>query len=79
MQQAQLLEFEKQKLPANQFSKWVAKRTNELDPRAFGVHLMTADARKKLKERLEKNPREKAQFEKSLQLAHDFGLISTPE
>jgi hypothetical protein len=54
MQQAQLLEFEKQKLPANQFSKWVAKRTNELDPRAFGVHLMTADARKKLKERLKK-------------------------
>lgn len=78
MKQAQLQEFESKNLPANSYSKWVAKRTNELDPRAFGVDMMTPEAKKKLKERLDKNPREKRQFEQSLELAHGLGFL-TPQ
>ncbi len=78
MQQAQYLEFEKQGLPASQFSKWVAKRTNDLDARAFGADFLDKDKRDKLIAQLKKNPAEYARFERSLEMAHTMGFITPP-
>lgn len=75
MQQAQQIEFEKTGLPAYRYSKWAAEKNNQLDPRAFGVNYMSPEAKTKLKEDLKKNPKEAAQFEKSIQIAHDAGYI----
>lgn len=75
MQHAQYLEFENSKLPASQFSKWMARRGTEIDPRAFGVDMMNDEAKAKLKEQLGKNKVERERFEASLKLAHDLGFI----
>lgn len=76
MQQAQLLEFERTGLPDEEYAKWVANRTNELDPRAFGIDMMGSEAKKKLLERLDKNKKERELFNKSAQIAIDLGFIS---
>ncbi len=78
MQQARLLEFEALNKPASQFSKWSAQRTNELDPRAFGVDVMSPEAKVKLRQQLDKNPKERDRFNKSLELAHRYEFI-TPQ
>lgn len=76
VRQAQYLEFEQSGQPASNFSKWVAQRQHEIDPRAFGVDMMNDDAKKKLLGELNKNKREKQLFEKSLELAHRLGFIT---
>lgn len=76
MQQAIYLDAEHQGIPASKISRWVAKRTNEIDPRAFGTNIMTPEAKKKLKEQLDKNPAEKSRFENSAQIAQQYGLLN---
>ena len=72
MQQATLLEFEKSGKRPDQFSQWVAKRNNELDPRAFGVDMMKPEAKARLRQQLDRNPVEAKRFEKSLQIAQEY-------
>lgn len=74
MQQAQYLEFEKTGLPDAQFSKWIAKRTNEIDPRAFGLDLMSKEAKEKLNAQLK--GQERKQFENSLRVAQELGFLT---
>jgi hypothetical protein len=76
MQQAQIQEFERLGLPASGYSKWVAKQNNEMDPRAFGVDLMSPEAKTKLGAQLRKNKTEAGRFEKSLEIAHGLGFIT---
>lgn len=76
MKQAAYMEFESKNLPDDQFSKHFAKRINEIDPRAFGVDMMTPEAKAKLKTQLSKNKIEAERFEKSLELAHNLGFIT---
>ncbi len=76
MQQAQVMEFEKSGMRADQYSQWLAKRTQELDPRAFGVDMMKEEAKKKLLTQLNKNPKERERFEKSLEIAHGLGFLT---
>lgn len=78
MQQANIQEFERLNLPASQYSKWVAKRTNDLDPRAFGVDMMSPEAKAVLSKSLKGNKRERELFERSLEIAHGLGFI-TPQ
>lgn len=78
MQQAQILAFEKTGLTPDKYSQWLAKQTNEFDPRAFGVDMMSDEAKSKLRKQLDKNPKDKAKFEKSLQIAHDLEFV-TPQ
>ena len=75
MQQAITLDFERKRLPASQYSRYVAQLTNSLDPRAFGVDLLKPDKKAKLAENLNKHPEDKVNFERSLQLAVELGLI----
>ena|ERR1700733_1690867 len=75
MQQAQHMEFEKQNLPASAYSKWIAQKNNQLDPRAFGINYMSPEAKKKLFEQLNRNPKEGELFDKSLGIAHDAGYV----
>lgn len=76
MQQAQILEFEQKGMPASQYSKWAAKRINEYDPRAFGVDLMSQEAKLKLRKQLDRNPKEKERFERSLKLAESMDFFN---
>lgn len=76
MQQANILEFERLNLPASQYSKWVAKRTQELDPRAFGVDMMSPEAKGVLSKTLRGNKRERENFERSLEIAHGLGFVT---
>ena len=76
MQQAAYLEFENSGLPDHQFSKWMAKRNNEIDPRAFGTDLMNDTAKKKLLDQLNKDPVEKKRFEASAALGVKLGFIT---
>ena len=76
MQQAAYLEFENKGLPDHQFSKWYARRVNEIDPRAFGTDLMNDKAKKKLLEQLNKDPVEKKRFEDSANLGVTLGFIT---
>lgn len=77
--QATLLEFEQSNLPASSYASWVAKKTNDIDPRAFGVDLMSDDAKQKLLQSLNKNKKEKEIFERSLELAHKHNFITPPQ
>jgi hypothetical protein len=76
MQQAAYLEFENKGLPDHQFSKWMARRVNEIDPRAFGTDMMSDDAKKKLLDKLNKDPVEKQRFEASAKLGVSLGFIT---
>lgn len=90
MQAAQTLLFTQQGLPENEYSKWIAKYQNVLDPRAFGFDMMTPEARDKLisgmadRDRngnwIAKKGKEKEfqRFETSLQFANDANLIEPP-
>lgn len=51
-------------------------RINQLDPRAFGVDLMSDKAKKVLLEQLNKNPREMELFNTSLELAQQYGYLT---
>ena len=87
MQQSRYLAFEDSGLPASQASQFFANgqiklddgktiSVGQLDPRAFGVDNMSDKAKKVLLEELNKNPREKDLFEKSLELAKHHGYLA---
>lgn len=88
MQQAQTLLFGQQNLPPDQYSKWISKNQNVLDPRAFGFDIMDGDARLKLLKSMAtqdnagnwiaKKGKEKEfkRFDDSLSFAHNADLIS---
>lgn len=90
MQHAQTLLFGQQNLPESQYSQWIAKNQNILDPRAFGFDMMDNDAKNKLLSTMatkdnygnwiSKKGREKdfQKFEQSLSFANDAGLIEPP-
>lgn len=65
--------------PAIDPSTGQPKKTNyQIDPRAFGVDLMSNAAKAKLLEQLNKSPSEKAAFEASVKVAQDSGFITPP-
>lgn len=76
MQQANIQEFERLNLPASQYSQWLTKRSGEMDPRAFGVDMMSPEAKSKLSATLKKSKVERDRFEKSLEIAHGLGFIT---
>lgn len=87
MQQSKYLAYEDSGLPADQASKFFANgqiklddgRTlsvGQLDPRAFGIDNMTDKAKKVLLDELNKNPREKDLFDKSLEIAKKHGYLA---
>jgi hypothetical protein len=92
MQHAQTLLFGQQNLPASEYSQWVAKNQNVLDPRAFGWDMMEAPAKAKLMTEFAKkdkgsgewiakdkaHEREFKKFEQSISFANDAGLIEPP-
>lgn len=90
MQMAQTLLFGQQNLPPSQYSQWIAKNQNVLDPRAFGFDMMDNAARSKLVSGfatkdssgnlIAKKGKEKEfnRFEQSLSFANDAELIAPP-
>lgn len=94
MQMGQTLLFGQQKdaagntLPDSEYSKWISKNQNVLDPRAFGFDMMDDKAKNKLVDSMAtkdnagnwiaKKGKEKEfiKFDKSLRFAHDADLIS---
>lgn len=90
MQHAQTLLFGQQNLPESEYSKWISKNQNVLDPRAFGFDIMSDEAKGKLLDSLAskdksgnwiaKKGKEKEfqKFETSLSFANDAGLIEPP-
>ena len=87
MQQSKYLAYEDSGLPADQASKFFANgqinlpdkttiAVGQLDPRAFGIDSMSDKAKKTLLDELNKNPREKDLFDKSLQLAKAHGYLA---
>lgn len=86
VQNALPLMFGKTGLPESDYSKWVSKNQNVLDPRAFGYDMMDEDAQKKLldsftekegdsKEMKAAKAQAYTKFGKSLKFAHDANLI----
>lgn len=78
MQHAQTMLFGQQNLPPSEYSQWISKNQNSLDPRAFGFDMMDQKAKSKLVEQLAKDPKAYQKFETSLQFAHDADLIEKP-
>ncbi len=76
MSHAVYQDIEKQGLPAYQFSRAVAQRMNNIDPRAFGTDMMKDEAKAKLREQLNKNPTEAKNFRESLELAQRTGFLT---
>lgn len=75
MQHAQTLLFGQQNLPESEYSKWIARNQNTLDPRAFGFDMMSNEAQRKLIDSIKNDPKAYQKFETSLQFAHDAELI----
>ena len=90
MQHAQTLLFGQQNLPPSEYSQWISKNQNVLDPRAFGFDIMDKDAKSKLLEGMahkdnsgnwianKGKEKEFNKFEQSLSFANDAGLIEPP-
>ena len=90
MQHAQTLLFGQQNLPPSEYSQWISKNQNVLDPRAFGFDNMDTNAKTKTLETMAskdksgnwvaKKGKEKdfQKFEQSLSFANDAGLIEPP-
>ena len=90
MQHAQTLLFGQQSLPPSEYSQWISKNQNALDPRAFGFDSMDTNAKSKMLETMAskdksgnwiaKKGKEKdfQKFEQSLSFANDAGLIEPP-
>jgi len=90
MQHAQTLLFGQQNLPPSEYSQWISKNQNVLDPRAFGFDMMDNNAKSKMLETMAtkdrsgnwiaKKGKEKdfQKFEQSLSFANDAGLIEPP-
>lgn len=77
MENAQTILFDKQGLPPNEYSKWVAKNQNVFDPRAFGFPMMDKTAKEKLVKSLSKAERQK--FEYTLHFANEAKMIEPPQ
>lgn len=90
MQHAQTLLFGQQNLPPSEYSQWISKNQNALDPRAFGFDIMDDNAKAKLLESMASKDKsgnwiakkgkdkEFQKFEQSLSFANDAGLIEPP-
>jgi hypothetical protein len=90
MQHAQTLLAVSNGVPADQYSQWIAKNQNVLDPRAFGFDIMDGKAKEKLLTGMAKKDnagnwvalkgkeKEFQKFESSLQFANDANLIAPP-
>lgn len=90
MQHAQTLLFGQQNLPPSEYSQWISKNQNALNPVAFGFDQMDANAKNKYLESMAtkdksgnwiaKKGKEKEfqKFEQSLSFANDAGLIEPP-
>lgn len=76
LEQAKLVAWNKAGLPDSQYSKWAATFENTIDPRAFGIDLMSKENVQKLIKRLK--PQEKEKLENSIELAIQSGLINKP-
>lgn len=91
MQQSKYLGFEDSGLQPDQASKYFANgeikyksgdgqtksiKVSQLDPRAFGVDVMSPKAKKQLLEQLNKNPREKELFDRSAEIAIQHGYLT---
>lgn len=76
MQNAQVRAFQESGLPADQYSKTVAAWNAQQDPRAYGIDMMTPQARAALIGSLSGD--EKARFAASLRTAMQLGLVSPP-
>lgn len=76
MQNAQVRAFQESGLPADKYSQAVSAWNAEQDPRAFGVDLMTPEARASLINSLKGD--ERARFAASLRTAMQLGLVAPP-
>lgn len=76
MQQAQILQAQQSNVTPDKYSAWAANWNKNVDPRAFGVNLMSQDKLKKLVEGMTKSEKEK--FERSLEIAFKSGVIKPP-
>lgn len=74
MEQAKQIAWEKSGKPANQFSSFITRMSNELDPRAFGFDLMDGDKQRKLLKSLK--PDEYEKFRRSIEIAKESGSIT---
>lgn len=88
MEHARYLDFMKSGLPANRFpdyaAKWVTERRGpngdswKIDPRAFGIDLFTKEQLAEIKKKL-KTENDVRNFNRSVQLAIDSGLVQAPQ
>lgn len=76
LQNAQLMAFEASGLPESQFTKFAAQFNASQDPRAFGLDMMSDEARSNLINGLKGDDRSK--FARSLRTAIDLGLVAAP-
>ena len=73
LENAKVRAFEKSKLPENQYAQFATQFMATEDPRAYGVDLMTPEAKKALYESL--SPEEKPGFAASIKQAMALGLV----
>ena len=78
LQQAKVLAFEQSGMPPSDYAKFSLNYATQADPRAFGIDMMTPQARQALSQSLPPNSPERARFNTSLQSAVNSGLISAP-
>lgn len=76
LQNAQLMAFETSGLPESQFSQFASQFNAGQDARAYGIDMMTPEARAKLIGNL--SGAEKARFAQSLRTAIQLGLVQPP-
>jgi hypothetical protein len=77
MEQAQTLEADRSGVQPGQFSTWASRWATNVDPRAFMVDLMDQKQLQNLQKTL-KNPKERARFNNSVQMAINNGIITRP-
>lgn len=75
-QNAQLRAFEQMGLPESQFTQFATQFAANQDPRAYGIDMMSPEARKALIEGLD--GAEKSKFVQSLKTAIGLGLVKQP-
>lgn len=77
MEQAQTLQADRIGVQPGQFATWAARWATNVDPRAFMVDLLDQKQLQNLQKTL-KNPKERARFNSSVQMAIDNGIITRP-
>lgn len=75
MQHAKVAAAQAAGIAPENYSKWASQWGAQQDPRAFGVDLMTPEAKAALLADLKKDPAAKAKFLNSLQLADGLGVL----